>query len=227
MHISPRLLRAEAETMSINKRLLTDKEVEREARILDTAQRLMASFTRGALSIAGLAGALGMAPATIRRHFVDIDSILAEILVRHLLAVCQAIGRIPRDQPGRAAALRAAYLASTRTAGGGLTEAHLLLLRERHTLPTDLAEQIESFRQDIGRALAGGHAAKALSLLDNTELQAQEIATLLGSSAPPRAALPAPKPAEPQARSADRSLTWSKRYNAATHQQPDPACNSP
>jgi AcrR family transcriptional regulator len=224
MHIPPRLLRAEAQAMPINARTLSTKEVERETRILATAQRLMVRFSRSALTIASLATALGMAPATIRRHFVDIDSILAEILVRHLLAVCEAVGQVPRDHPGRQAAQRAAYIASTRTAEGDFTEAHRLLLRERHTLPPDLAEQVDSLRKDIGEALAGPNGPKVLSLLDNTELHAQEIASLLGASAHACPTLPAPRQAKPSY----RNWKLSKRYKSARQQiSPIPACNSP
>jgi AcrR family transcriptional regulator len=224
MHITPRLLRTEAQRLPINARILSEKEVAREARILATAQCLMVRFSRSALGMAGLAAALGIAPATIRRHFLDVDSILAEILIRHLLAVCQAIGQVAADHPGRHAALRAAYLAATRTAGGEPAEAHLLLLRERHTLPPDLAEQVDSLRKDIGDALAGPNGPKVLSLLDNTELHAQEIASLLGASAHPCPALPAPRQAKPPY----RNWKLSTRYKSARQQiSPIPACNSP
>jgi AcrR family transcriptional regulator len=183
-----------------NRPPLTDKQREREERIIFAAQTLMATFGGDTLTIGKLALALRMAPATIRRHFIDIESILAEILLRHLIAISRAIGKIPGDAPNRQALQRAAYLEATRTPWGGLTEPHLLLIRARHTLPDDLAKPIEDMRQIIGEGLAGAHAETALTLLDAPHLQAQQIEAMLATAAGaanPTAA--APKPARPQA----------------------------
>jgi len=184
-----------------NRPPLTDKQREREERIIFAAQTLMATFGGDTLTIGKLALALRMTPATIRRHFIDIDSILAEILLRHLIAVSRAIGQVPVEAANRQALQRAAYLEATRTPWGGLTEPHLLLIRARHTLPDDLAKPIEGMRQIIGEGLGGAHAETALTLLDAPHLQAPQIeamlATLTGAGNP--TAAPAPKPARPQA----------------------------
>jgi AcrR family transcriptional regulator len=176
---------------------LTDKQREREERILAATQTLMATFSRDALTMGKLAIALRMGTGTIRRHFADIDSILAEILLRHLTAVAKAIGNIPRDDPNRRAAQRAAYIEATRTGWGGLSEAHLLLIRERHTLPDDLAKPVEDMRQLIGETLAGENAAIALALLDTPELAAPQIEAMLATTDRKDTA-PAAKPAQPQ-----------------------------
>jgi AcrR family transcriptional regulator len=201
MHIPPRLLRAHMDNRS-HRSPLSDKQREREERILAATQTLIANFGRDALTIGKLALALRMAPATIRRHFVDIDSILAEILLRHLTALSRAIAKVAHDDPDRRAAQRAAYVEATRSGWGGLTEPHLLLIRERHTLPEDLAKPVEDMRQVIGDMLAGEQAAIALTLLDTPALQAPHIEAMLAAIAPQAAApppAPAPKPAAPAA----------------------------
>jgi AcrR family transcriptional regulator len=210
MHIQPRLFRAHVDNRSHNRPMLTDKQREREQTILAAAQTLMATYSRGALTIGKLAIALRMSPGTIRRHFADIDSILAEILLRHLTGIARAIGRTPPSDPKEKAAARAAYIEATRTGWGGLTEPHLLLIRERHTLPEDLAKPVEDMRTLIGEILAGERGAIALTLLDTPELQATQIDAMLATTEPkateptatePRTANPEPpaKPAEPQA----------------------------
>ena len=98
------------------------------SRILDAAQHLMVNHGRGAFRLTDFALAMRMAPQTIRRHFVDLDCVLAQILHRHLMAIVRALAEIPRDAPNRARAHRSAYLALTRTPFGNPTEAHLLLI---------------------------------------------------------------------------------------------------
>jgi AcrR family transcriptional regulator len=148
-------------------------------RILNGAQRLMANHGRGAIRLTDFALAMRMAPQTIRRHFVDLDCVLAQILHRHLMAIVRALGEIPRDAPNRASAHRSAYLAATRTLFGNPTEAHLLLIRDRHLLPPDLREPLEAHRAAIGEILAGPHATTALALLDTPELDATQIEAAL------------------------------------------------
>jgi len=203
MHIQPRLLRAHVDNRSHNRPMLNEKQQAREQSILAAAQTLMATYCRGVLTIGKLALALRMSPSTIRRHFTDIDEILAEILLRHLTEIARAIGKIPLGDPNCRAASRAAYIEVTRTGWGGLTEAHLLLIRERHSLPEDLAKPVEDMRHLIGEMLAGEEGAIALTLLDTPELQAAQIEAMLATTGPranePKA--PPAKPAQPQTHS--------------------------
>ncbi len=204
---------------------LSDKQREREERIIFATQTLMASFPGDHFTIGKLAIALRMAPATIRRHFADIESILAEILFRHVLDIAKAMSKIPHDAPNRQALQRAAYMQATRTQWGGFTEPHQLLIGKRNILPDDLATPIEQQRQLIGEALAGEHADTAFTLLDAPHLQAHDIEAMLAThinqaaaaaagwesahqahatAAPqdataPQAVDPAAKPAQPQA----------------------------
>jgi AcrR family transcriptional regulator len=140
----------------------------------------MATYGRAAIGLTAFALGMRMAPATIRRAFPDMDYLLAEILRRHLRAIVAALAEIPRDAPHRDQARRAAYLAVTRTHGAP-TEAHLLLIRDRHLLPPDEAAPLEALRASIGDILAGPHAIAALALLDTPELTPTQIETALAA----------------------------------------------
>jgi AcrR family transcriptional regulator len=199
MHIPHRILRAEIDDMPGERNRRSARDYAQEDRILGAAQRLISRHGREAVSLTGLADALRMSRTTLRRHFCDIESIVAEILVRHLRAISTALGKIPFDAPNARAARRAAYLAYTRTPFNAPIEAHVLLIRDRHGLPPDLAEPIENIRASIGDLLAGADAAIALNLLDMTELQGKQIETMLASlnqEAAPQLEQPAQK-AEP------------------------------
>ncbi len=202
MHTPARTLRAECDDLSDNRPAPCHREEERRTRILNAAQHLMANHGAAAIRLTDFALALRMAPLTIRRHFVDMDSILAAILHRHLMAIASALGQIPHGTANRAAAQRAAYLAFTRTQFGNPTEAHLLLIRDRHLLPPDLREPLEDHRAAIGDILAGPHAAATLALLDMPELAASQIEAALSAIAHPAKPpasypQPLPRPAAP------------------------------
>jgi AcrR family transcriptional regulator len=178
MNTPIRLLRAHVEKMGLLP-ALTEKQRARERTILATAQPLLVADRCSTLTITKLAAALHMSPDTVRWHFTDIESVLAEIMLRHLKVVADVIGKIPADEPGGQAARRAAYIEATRARWGGLTEPHLLLTRKRHTLPEDLAKPVAELRALIGEMLAGKYANLALDLLDAPHMQATDIETML------------------------------------------------
>jgi AcrR family transcriptional regulator len=231
MQTPARLHRAYVVNRSHNRPPLSEKLREREDAIIANAQALMASFAGDHFTIGGIALALGMSPATIRQHFVDVDCILAEILVRHLRGISRAIGKIPQDHPNRRAAARAVYFEATRTGWGAFTDPHLLLIQALHTLPEDLAKPIEGMHQMIGEALAGEQADFVLTLLDSPRLQPAQIeAQLTGveAKAAPRvapakpAAAPAPVQAPvpaPASRPHKRDWKLARRLKAAAKQQ--------
>ena len=134
-------------------------------------------------SVAQLANALEISPGVIRRHFIDLEGLLVEILERHLRALSDAIGRVPDDAPDPPAARRAAYLAFTRTPKGGPTEAHLLLTRDRFTLPPEDQEKLDVMRLGLGAELGGVTAESVLSLLDSPTLGSDEIEALIARRA--------------------------------------------
>jgi AcrR family transcriptional regulator len=193
-----RIIRAHVDNRCHNRPVPTDKQREREERIISTALTMMADFGGDTITMRKLAVTLRMSPATIRHHFIDIESILAEILFRHLTDIYRAIGKIPREHPTWRVAARGAYIEATRTFWGSFTEPHQLLLRARHTLPEDLAKPIAEMRTLIGQALAGEDAETAFTLLDAPHLDAADIeamlAVRLAKDAPQTAA---PKPAAP------------------------------
>ncbi len=175
---------------------LSSRDLDREARIVAAATSILARFGRANITFNDFAVGMRMAPATIRRHFADLDTLLADILYRHLAAIAAALGDAPAgDDPQ--AARRAAYVAATRSAFNAPLNAHLLLVRERYSLPADLAEPLEQLREQIGFMLAGAHGDTALSLLDTPDLLLPQIETMLAALvAPPvRFQMVSPTPA--------------------------------
>src|SRR5271155_3636457 len=151
-----RILRAMARDRDPSHFLLTPRQELREARILVLAQYLLAAVGRHNISFRSLAMAIRMAPATLSFHFVDLESLLGALIRRHLQALAAYLGDIDSEDPNCRQKRRAAYLSYTRTPLGGLTEAHLLCVRDRHTLPEDELESIELTRAGISLGLASG-----------------------------------------------------------------------
>jgi AcrR family transcriptional regulator len=187
-----RLLRAFADELPGMRPRFSARELAQQDRILAAAQSLFARFGRTNITMGNFALALRMSPATIRRYFCDLDCILAELLLRHLNAIAKAIGEIPHDAPGRRTAARRAYAEATRTPFGAPTEAHLLLVRDRHVLPPDLLETVEKLRDGLGDIVGGPDAITALTLLDISHLPVAQIEAML---APLEPAAPAEPPA--------------------------------
>jgi hypothetical protein len=67
---------------------------------------------------------------------------------------------------------------------GGLTEAHLLLVRDRHTLPPDERDGIELIRYGIGELLTDGDVEDAFLFLDAPLLAAARIESYIAGRAP-------------------------------------------
>ena len=166
MRTPNRILRADAEQLERDPPDLSPREAEQFTRILTVAEPILARRGIHTMTLPGLAEALRMSPRTMRRHFSDLDALLATLLRRHLRKLAYAIGKVPNDAADRAQKMRAAYLAYTRTDLGFYTDAHLLLVRDRNLLPEDLFTNIEGARRDLGDTLAYGHSEAALNLLD-------------------------------------------------------------
>ena len=181
MQTNPRTLRAEADAFDRQLRFPTERDRQQREHILTVAQALLARHGRHTISFTTLAAALRMAPATLRRHFIDLDALLGDILGRHLLALAAALGEIPFDHPDRARQKRAAYFTYTRGAFGGLTEAHLLYTRDRHLLPDDILTSLELTRDGLGDLLAGPNAREALLLLDTPYIPLANIEAMLAA----------------------------------------------
>jgi AcrR family transcriptional regulator len=195
--IPARILRADviAREPSLNDR--NQREQQQYERILTHAPPLFASYGRGAISFTNFAIALKMSPVTLRKHFADLDALLAHLLVTHLLAIAQAIGKAPGS--GRAAA-RAAYLQATRAPFGGLTEAHGLFITEYRNLPPDLRDEVETLHRQLGEICAGPLADQVLPLLDGPCYSASQIECLLAALGEVPVAQHKPAQAEPAAK---------------------------
>jgi AcrR family transcriptional regulator len=231
-----RILRAIAESLPNGQHKPAPRDLEWQTKILAAAEAMFIQLGFAAVTMAQFATSLRTTPTTIRRHFCDLDAILAEILHRHLQAIAKAIGDIPANTPNRHAAARAAYLAATRTPYNAPTGRHLLLLRDRHALPPDMAASVENLRASIGALIAADHSEAALTLLDSPAFHLSEVEALLASRAAsaaqpstsppdrpetsppgekPARALPAPgapihpKPQPPSLRSLHRSTSLS------------------
>jgi AcrR family transcriptional regulator len=184
MPIPSRILRAQADALPGEHPQFTAHGLAVQDRILKVAAALATRHGCAGLTIASVAAALRMAPATLRRHFCDLDTIIAEIFVRHLRAVSDAIGNISCNSADLYVARRAAYAAATRDYYGGFTDLHALFLNERHRLPPDLAEPLETFHATLGHLLGAAGGVTAINLLDARGLELPQIETILAALAP-------------------------------------------
>src|SRR5271156_5304234 len=164
----------------------TAAQLAREERIVAGAQTAFAEHGRQRVTLTSMALALRIARSTLRHYFCDLDALLAEIIHRHLHRLARALAEIPFDDPDLHQKRRAIYLAATRTPLGGLNEAHLLLVRDRHLLPEDLLPAVEAHRISIGLLVAGPQAEQALPLLDAPAWTAETIDAALAALAPPQ-----------------------------------------
>jgi AcrR family transcriptional regulator len=170
-----RTIRAITDELRENRRFLTERERKREESIVASGRAAMARLGRHEVTLVALAGALRIAPATFRQHYCELDSLLAHILKAHLNDIATALYEAGKGDGRRQAACRAAYHRATRTALGGYTEAHLLLVRDRHLLPPDLLAPIEARLQALAETLAGAMAPSAFTFLDALDLSLDDI----------------------------------------------------
>ncbi len=187
MAIPLRLLRAHADALPGMRPRFSARELDQQDRIVAAALSIFVHFGFENITFAGFATAIRLSPGTIRKYFIDLDCIFAEILSRHLQDITKAIGQIPWDAPDLHAARRAAYAAATRSEFGAPTPRHSLLLHHRHRLPPDLLDPIEEHRASIAELLAPRHAKAALTLLDMPDLDTAGIDAMLAALDPPPA----------------------------------------
>jgi AcrR family transcriptional regulator len=180
----------------------TRRQNDRYERILTIAEVMMAQFGVHGLTFRATAIALRMAPVTLCMHFVDLDALCGEILRLHLRKIANALGTVPHDAENRRQRLRQAYLQATRQPLGGLTNAHLILTRDRHFLPMDELDQIERLRTGLGEILAGPGNPDILQVLDTPWIapdQMENAITLLAPTAAQPEEIPGPGPASADA----------------------------
>jgi AcrR family transcriptional regulator len=216
MYASPRTLRRGLQQIDRTPHDRTARQQARHDHITRATQHAMVQQGRHAVCMRNLALALGMCVATLRRYILDLDMFLHEILRDHLRALGEAVSAIPADTPDGFRQRRAAYHAFTHTALGGLTDLHLLLTRDRHTLPAEDRDEIDRMRADIGETLGAGDCSyEALLLLDAPYIELDRIEQMLAR--PPAAATTAsPEPAAPKPEPKPPAVTRPLR-----HTQPD------
>jgi AcrR family transcriptional regulator len=155
--------------------VLSESEIERENLILTEMRAILLRGGRPGLTMTDLALGLRLSRSTIRTAFCDLDNIVFEIIRRHLMAIEEAVLAIPLGTPDLYAARRAAYLKLASDGAGGVSDSHAILVRDRHALPPDLAEQVTALRQRLGGLLAESRPGIVLDLLDSAGIAAEEV----------------------------------------------------
>jgi AcrR family transcriptional regulator len=173
---------------------LTPRQRERQTNIITVATELFARYGKDHCSMGLVAHALRIAVQTLRWHYSDLDAVLYEILRAHLAGLSKYLGDVPRDPPNYQQRKRAAFLQYTRPCGD-FTTPHLLLVRDRASLPRDLLEAIETTYQALGAGLAGDWGTDVLEMLDTARFDAEEIETRLTTLSNPSP--PAPGAIQP------------------------------
>jgi AcrR family transcriptional regulator len=219
-----RILRAKAQARNPAHFALTARQRIREESIIDIARHLIADEGLENITFTALARALRMSAATLGFHFVDLPALLSEIIRRHLHALAAELGKTRADDPHRLAKRRAAYVAYTRTPMGGLSEAHLLLVRDLHTLPPDEREGLELIRYELGECLTDGSVEDAFLFLDAPLLTPARIESYIRSTAaPPPAAPAAPAFTTTDPRAPDEKPgDWFLSYNGLNNPRAGP-----
>jgi AcrR family transcriptional regulator len=139
------------------------------------------------ITFAAFAVAMRIGIATLRRHFCDLDALLAHLVRLHLQALSDAIADIDPEAADPARARREAYLAATRQPGG-FTADHLLLVRDSPALPADELISIDAARKALARQLAGPNCDcpdRILCMLDNPAIDRADMEHLIARYAPP------------------------------------------
>ena len=95
MHPPTRTLQEEAASIPGNTLHLSSREHERRDRILLTATRLIAIHGRAAITLPALAAAMHLTPRAVQKLFPCLDTILVEILHRHLQSIANTLAEIP------------------------------------------------------------------------------------------------------------------------------------
>jgi AcrR family transcriptional regulator len=224
MRTPARLIRAVTDSRPENCPPLTPRQQALHDRILAAGALAMARFGRPNITLGEFAVAIRLPPATIRRHFPDLDSLLGHIIRAHLRAILARFAEVPADAPDRPAALRAAYLAEARGEDGGYTAAHQLLLRDGLDLPPDEAAPTLALHASVKQIL--GDDPRFHALLDLPSLASARVEALLAAITQPVPHAAARPVAQPVARSVARSVAQSAG-RAAPEPAPQFACQSP
>lgn len=223
MLIPLRIVRADAEDLDTPRRP-THAEIQAKERIRRLGRNIIGNYGRAALTTARLAGGLNMSLSTFRRHYADIDALLAELIADELRRIARLFGNVPQDAPDRQAACRAVFLDATRNLGA-LAEGYRLIVRDMPLLPEDLRLPLERSLAVLGARMAGPCAGKCLALMAVPCLSAAEIEHAVRGLEPSPAhetmspepdpapcpeREPAPAPAAEPVSQMDRLAAWAR-----------------
>jgi hypothetical protein len=137
-----------------------------------------------------------VAAGSVRRLFCDLENVVGVILRDHLKMLEEVLSDISPRTRDCHARRRAAYLAHTRIGPKTLSDAHMILVRDRFLMPDDERDPTELLRASVGELLAGDHAEVAFAMLDNPVFeieQTEAVLSLLPVPAPGRYVFPVPK----------------------------------
>jgi AcrR family transcriptional regulator len=174
MNIPARLIRAVVQDIPGLRPEITPQAQRTRELILTAAVDTFAHLGRKGISMRALAEASWISRDRIRVHFLDIDSLLAEILEIHLRGIGRALGNAPNTPKDR----RAAYFAYTRGPFGNVTKEHALLIFERKYLPPDLLPAIQHAHLLLGQLLCPENPTRALEILDDPGFDLEEVEIL-------------------------------------------------
>jgi AcrR family transcriptional regulator len=210
--VPARLLRASLLEAGIELPPPTKSEIEKRPKILAAARAVFATAWFYDVKLSKFAKQLHMSPETVARIFLDMESILAEILHEHLNAVAAAVDAVPADTPDILIARRAAYFAATRQRNNDYVPDHKLFLQQHGALPPDLKGPVKALHTAIGLRLSQDGSDIAIAMLDaprNTLFGAERMIAAI----PPRAK-PLPNPTV--------TIDWSKPADLTDGQPPTP-----
>jgi AcrR family transcriptional regulator len=192
--VPARLLRACILEAGIEIPGLTPSELEKRPRILAAARAAFATARYYDIKLPKFAQELGMSPAAFRRIFLDMESVLADILHEHLDAITAAIDAVPADAQDLFAARRAAYFATTRQRNGDFVPDHKLLQLQCQSLPPDLKDPIEALFAAIGARLSQDGSGIALAMLDQSHNTLYDAERMIAAIPPRSKTVPTPTP---------------------------------
>jgi AcrR family transcriptional regulator len=177
-----RILRTLCEELDPSMHDRTIREESQFQRILKCAPALLTFYNIDRITFTALATAMKMAPATLRKHFVDIPALLGYLIREHLREINAAISTIRHGTPNQFQLRRAAYLTATRKPLGAHTEIHLLMLNNLANLPDDVRLPLLEFQAQLAAALAPpGQAEFVLSMIENPYITPSRLEAIIAT----------------------------------------------
>ena len=179
MNIPARQIRDLVQDIPGLRPVLSPRQQRTREIILTAAVRTFAILGFKNVSMRAFAAGIWISRDRIQTHFLDMDSLLAEMLFAHLQGVSRAIGNAPRTPKDH----RAAYYAYTRAHFGTMKREHAVFVFERENLPEDLLDGVESLHAGLGPMLCPEDPDRVLTLLDDPKNDLNDVEAALAAPA--------------------------------------------